>query len=324
MIELINLFDLTTYDTQNISSFHLAEGPGGFIEAFSFLRNAKNDRYIGMTLQDNKNNMNVPSWKKSNVFLNNNPNVFIENGEDNTGNILSINNFYNVCQKYGQSMDFITADGGFDFSNDFDNQEINMSELLYGQVVYALCLQRKYGNFVLKIFDSFFQHTVDILYLLSSFYEYVYITKPKTSRSANSEKYIVCKGFLFDDAKDYFPYLCNSFKDMMNHESLRFKLLNIKMPIYFISKLEEYNSIFGQQQIENIHSTISLIVIEKNNENQEKIVHNEQKLYFKFENNIKNNVLKCVQWCIANNMQYNVIYDISRKPNNKSFSEYSK
>ena len=38
MIEIYNLFSFADDFPGNISSFHLAEGPGGFIEAFTFLR----------------------------------------------------------------------------------------------------------------------------------------------------------------------------------------------------------------------------------------------------------------------------------------------
>ena len=34
-----------------------------------------------------------------------------------------------------------------------------------------------------------------LLYLLNQLYEEVYIYKPKTSRTANSEKYFIAKGF---------------------------------------------------------------------------------------------------------------------------------
>ena len=51
-------------------------------------------------------------------------------------------------------------------------------------------MQKKNGHFVLKIFDIFEDCTIDILYLLSSFYEKVIVMKPYTSRYANSEKYV--------------------------------------------------------------------------------------------------------------------------------------
>ena len=141
------------------------------------------------------------------LFKRKNPNIKLEYGKDNTGNILSIENFNYVVNKYNQKMDIITADGGFDFSVDFNKQEISITKLLYGQISYALCMQKKGGCFVLKIFDCFMQHTIDLLYILSAFYEKVYIVKPNTSRYANSEKYIVCKKiFIFISS---FLYGCN-------------------------------------------------------------------------------------------------------------------
>jgi 23S rRNA U2552 (ribose-2'-O)-methylase RlmE/FtsJ len=196
MVEMVNTFRM--YFREPIRSFHLAEGPGGFIEAMVFLRNESRDRYIGMTLQDpGRNDPNIPGWKKSEGFMKSHPNVSLENGADQTGNLLSVENFEHVAAKYGGQMEMVTADGGFDFSMDFNQQERMIGKLLFAQMAFALCLNKYRGHFILKIFDCFMQHTIDLLYLLSSFYDKVYITKPQTSRFANSERYIVCKKFLF-------------------------------------------------------------------------------------------------------------------------------
>ena len=196
MIEIINTFNIV-FDSKPIHTFHLAEGPGGFIEAIANHRKCTHDTYIGMTILDDKNDPNIPAWKKTESFLRKNRNVTIEKGRDGTGNILSLTNFTYCKEKYGSSMEFITGDGGFDFSVDFNNQEIQIADLLMAQVFYALVMQKKGGCFVLKIFDSFMNHTLDLLYILSSMYETVYIIKPYTSRYANSEKYVVCKNFLY-------------------------------------------------------------------------------------------------------------------------------
>jgi 23S rRNA U2552 (ribose-2'-O)-methylase RlmE/FtsJ len=313
MIELIHFFELGTNSVNPMKTFHLAEGPGGFIEAMVKYRVRSDDKYIGMTLLDkNNSDHNIPAWKKTQHFLQENKNVHIESGLDKTGNILSIDNFVYIHELYGSSMDLITADGGFDFSVDFDNQEINMTKLLYGQIVYALCMQKQGGHFVLKIFDIFMQHTIDMLVLLSSMYERVYITKPNTSRSANSEKYIVCKGFIHASSYQFFPYLYKSFRKILQTDkrasvpssplpnssgskatSLRAPSVlkvcdpplgvtdrvsseggfqpplpkyisrifcNIPLHHFFMNRLEEYNIIIGQNQIENIYITLSFIV----------------------------------------------------------------
>lgn len=290
MIEIMNLLKLNINDDKPLKSFHLAEGPGGFIEALLNQRNNSNDRYIGMTII-NDNDINVPGWKKSNIFLNKNKNVIIEKGSDGTGDILSIDNFNYCFEEYKNSMDIITADGGFDFSHDFNKQEINITNLLFGQIAYAIIMQKQGGSFILKIFDTFMKHTVDLLYLLSSFYQKVYIIKPNTSRYANSEKYIVCKGFIFNNSSEYYyNILYQPFCDILdNKEQYIHRFLSIDLSLFFTSKLQEYNAIFGQQQLENIYNTFAII----NNKNK----------FEKYSNNIKNNIIKCIHWCNKFNIE---------------------
>ena len=189
-------------------------------------------------------------------------------------------------------MDLVTADGGFDFSNGFNSQEINITKLLYGQMCYALCLQKHKGSFILKIFDCFMAHTVDLLYILSAFYQEVYITKPNTSRYANSEKYIVCKNFLFSSNTSFIAKFEKCFKDILESTQPIRRLLTCTVSSHFINKLEEFNAIFGQQQIDNIHQTIMLIENRYKND--------------KIEIYIRNNIQKCTNWCITHNVPHNI------------------
>jgi 23S rRNA U2552 (ribose-2'-O)-methylase RlmE/FtsJ len=297
MIEIVNTFGLT-FESKPIKTFHLAEGPGGFIEAMVHLRRCPHDTYIGMTIIDEDQDPNIPGWKKSDAFLRQNKNVYIEYGADNTGNILTLENFIHCKENHASSMELITADGGFDFSMDFNNQEIHIAKLLFAQMAFAVCMQKKGGSFILKMFDCFMQHSVDLLYILSSFYEKVHVMKPHTSRYANSEKYIVCKGFLFNTCEHFYPFIHRAFEKMtaipQNDTSIHIhRFMSLPIPYCFLIKLEEYNAIFGQQQIENIHYTISLI---ENKHKQEKI-----------DNLVKINIQKCIQWCMKHNVPYQQI-----------------
>ena len=249
MIEMIHTFHI--YFKEPITTFHLAEGPGGFIEAIAYLRKNSADEYIGMTLLDtNKNDPNVPGWKKSDSFFKTFPNVKLENGADNTGNLLSVENFEYVVSKYAnKKMDLVTADGGFDFSMDFNQQEKMIGNLLFAQMAFAVCLNKYKGHFILKIFDCFMPHTVDILYILSSFYEKVYIMKPNTSRYANSERYIICMNFLYDNHSGFYPYLLACFRKMSEKTDVTpGRFLNVEVSQLFVKKIEEFNAIFGQKQ----------------------------------------------------------------------------
>ena len=298
MIELVSFFRILDslrpilIGKQCLHSFHLAEGPGGFIEALAQLRNNRSDVYIGMTILDDVNDANIPAWKKSQSFLRENSNVVIENGADGTGDILQLHNLDHCKEKYGRSMHIITGDGGFDFSEDFNNQENHIVKLLFGQIIYALVMQRPGGCFILKVFDCFTQPTIDMLALLSSCYDSVYITKPHTSRYANSEKYVVCKGFRDIPLEDMYPNLRAVFSTVLSSETGTIsRLLQTPLSLLFTMKLEEYNAIFGQQQIENIHYTLSLIDVHHKNDRLDCLM--------------KKNVQKCIQWCEKYNIATN-------------------
>ena len=311
MIEIIHTFELLK-DTNDITSFHLAEGPGGFIEAFCNTRNNINDTYYGITLLSNNDN-NIPSWKKSTNYLNNHKNINIEYGVTKNGNLFDKKNLEYFFRKYHLKIDYITADGGFDFSNDFNNQEFVSTKLIITQIIYAIVIQKPRGHFILKIFDIFTKSTVNILYLLSNLYQNVYIYKPCTSRIANSEKYIICKNFNNIDINlvhkfiDNFDYIINNITDID-----LFK--NTIIPKYYINKLEETNAIYGQQQIENISLTLNIInnLNDINSANYNKTFLDNDKTNNKnnrINNKINilknNNIHKCITWCNKHKLPIN-------------------
>ena len=288
LIEIYNLFNLLENTETPIKSFHLAEGPGGFIEAIQKLRCNDNDLYYGMTLMDDDNE-HIPGWNKSKYFLLKHDNIIIEKGEDGTGNLCNVNNYLSCFNTYKNSMDLITADGGFDFSIDFNKQETLSTKLIFCQICYAIAMQKKGGTFILKMFDIFSHATIDMLYLLSSLYNKIYICKPHTSRTANSERYVVCKEFKLENTNHLVTHLSTLFPSINNDEYIE-RFLNLDIPIFYLNKIEDINSIIGQQQLENIISTLYLL----DNNKQDKL-----------ENIKKNNIQKCIQWCIKYKQPYN-------------------
>ena len=295
LMEIYNTFDIFDKMPNKINTFHLAEGPGGFIEATTYLRkkNTK-DNYYGITLLNN--DKHVPNWKKADLLLKKFPNISIIYGKDNTGNLYHHVNLKDCFDKYKNSMNIITADGGFDFSNNFDNQENTVFRLIFTQVAYALALQKKNGHFILKMFDIFYENSLQVLYLLSCFYKKVIITKPNTSRQANSEKYIVCKDFKFSDTTNITKKLINVLKILEDIDFTKYSISDIiDIPIQkiYLDTIIEANSILGNKQIENINTTIKLINLKDKSD----------KLY-----NLKStNINKCVKWCSKNGIPYNKI-----------------
>ena len=143
----------------------------------------------------------------------------------------------------------------------------------------------------MKIFDIFTKTTSDIIYLLSTLYKQVFIIKPNTSRLANSEKYIICK-FFKGDKRGIINHIIHEYPKLqiINHIS---SILNFELDYYYSNKIEEYNAIFGQQQIENINSTLTLFSCKNKND--------------KIETLKKNFIQKCIQWCEKYNIPYNKV-----------------
>jgi len=293
LIEIYNTHHLLPSNETSIKTFHLAEGPGGFIEATTYLRNNTNDLYYGMTLLEEKN-INIPGWNKVDFLLNKYPNIKLLKGVDQKGDLYNYKNLQYVINNHADSMHIVTGDGGFDFSADFNKQEKTAFRLIFTQVIYALVMQKIGGHFVLKIFDIFEDCTIDILYLLNTFYEKVIIMKPYTSRYANSEKYIICKNFKYDSISDLYPKFIGILKFFNGLDFNKYcvhTILDIPIQNYYVNSINEMNAILGHQQMENILNTI-------------KIITHKDKKQEKLSNLKSQNIQKCINWCIKNNMPY--------------------
>ena len=266
MWEIIFDFKLISNENKKMVIACLAEGPGGFIEAINnYRRNyAKSiDPIYGITLKSE--NKDIPGWNKAHNYLNNNNNIKISYGIDNTGNLYNLNNilyFRDLILKNEKSkVDIITADGGFDFSINFNNQEQLSHRLIFCEIVTALTIQKLKGKFICKFFDIYSELSMSFIYILTNFYENVYITKPHTSRPANSEKYIVAYNFLGIDNR-YLQELQNIVKywDILSKNNWHINsIFEKKMPLDFISNILKYNTNNSNEQIKNIVKTLNYI-----------------------------------------------------------------
>lgn len=108
----------------------------------------------------------------------------------------TIDQFEALVQKETKQrgVDLVVADGGFDFSGNEEQQEVLAQRLLLCEIVSMLTCLKQNGHFVCKFFDILDEFTADLVWLLYQLFDEICITKPLSSRPANSERYIVCKG----------------------------------------------------------------------------------------------------------------------------------
>ena len=288
LLELLNTYSFVF--PKVMRSFHLAEGPGGFIEAIQHIRKNKLDTYYGMTLIDK--NKDVPLWNKCEKSIMKDSRIVIETG-DGTGNLYHVENLLYVRKNYEHTMDFITADGGFDYSVDFNQQEETSLHLIFSEICFALMMQKKGGHFVLKVFDTFCSSTLELIYLLTYLYEDVIISKPMTSRPANSEKYIICTHFkMVSNLQEIKDRICECYADVQSRPYT--SILNLELPNLFLNKIREINSIFGQSQISTILSVLTYITDDKKVDKLDQLK--------------KSHMNKCVKWCKKNNLDIHEKY----------------
>jgi 23S rRNA U2552 (ribose-2'-O)-methylase RlmE/FtsJ len=100
-----------------------------------------------------------------------------------------------------KGVDLAVADGGFDFSGNEEQQEILAQRLLLCEVITMLTCLKQGGHFVCKFFDMLSETTASLVWLLYQLFDEVCITKPLSSRPANAERYIVCKGLVYAQPK---------------------------------------------------------------------------------------------------------------------------
>lgn len=158
--------------------------------------------------------------------------------------------------------------------------------------------QNKNGCCILKISKIFYKSIIDILFIITSMYEKVYVIKPNTSNIFKYDKYLICKGYIINDKKKIFY---NDYFDKINNFLLEydgdFSNLNIQqvihneIPCNFINKIDDINIIIGQQLLESYNLIVNII----KNKNRDMKIDNIKKI----------NIQKCIQWCEKYNIPCN-------------------
>ncbi|KAK7132592.1 hypothetical protein R3I93_018971 [Phoxinus phoxinus] len=170
-------------------------GPGGFSE-YVLWRRGWHAKGFGMTLKGS-NDFKLEDFyaAPSELF----EAYYGEGGIDGDGditrpeNISAFRNFV-LDSTEGRGLHFLMADGGFSVEGQENIQEILSKQLLLCQFLTAMSVVRPGGHFLCKSFDLFTPFSVGLIYLLYLCFERVSLFKPVTSRPANSERYVVCKG----------------------------------------------------------------------------------------------------------------------------------
>ena len=298
MIELWELLGLRT-TTTGLRTSHSAEGPGGFIEAI--MTKAPGSRSSAMTLRSTERS--VPGWRKSNTFLLTHPTVAITYGADGTGNLYSLANqaaFAAASTTHlGGHADLYTADGGFDFSTDYNGQENTVQRLLAAEALAGLQTLKPGGTMILKVFDTKQIATLELLWILSGCFTRTALVKPHTSRPANSERYWIGLG-LSDKIPAWIPSLLARLTDTDATHGWVTLFAERPWTPDWLAGYQRFQEEVEQHQFVNIQMTLNVIKSPSRPQVLEMLTHN-----------IHQSRTWCVRHKVAENPQYAGISDAS-------------
>lgn len=187
--------------------------------------------------------------------------------------ILFHNSFQFTIQN-SPAVDFVVLSSNINHENGY------IVDLLK-QICIALCLQKNKGTMIFKIKSIFHSLTIDVLYLLCGMYDKVFMTKPTCTNPCELSRYVVCKGFRRPKKKESlmstFQTLYLKLTNCLPHEYIE-RIFSEPIPLFFLNKIEELNSIFGQPCLEHVHNVL--------------INHRDTKY-----DKIKSDLMKCQEWC---------------------------
>lgn len=134
------------------------------------------------------------------------------------------------------------------------------------------------ATLIIKLTNITNKETIHFLYLLSILFEKAYIVKPSVVNIMSNDIFIVCVSFLNNYAE---------------YEHVEMDL--VEVPNFFLSKIEEFNSINGHRQLDAYDQVFNMLY----NKNR----------WQKLELLKKINIQKSIAWCDKNSVPCNKMSD---------------
>jgi hypothetical protein len=136
-------------------------------------------------------NFNISSLQLSNTYEDYNDCYGIMR-EQFSDNLISYNKFDDEIFKTERKFNFMFIDT---IDPELNNYFINLTQTI---MLILKCCQTD-ANVIIKINHSVYNPIIDHFYFLCSLFDKVYIIKPHSNNITTFDKYIVCKGFIFNE-----------------------------------------------------------------------------------------------------------------------------
>jgi len=143
-------------------------------------------------------------------------------------------------------------------SNGINNiKEQDYYKYIINEIIIVLSIIEIDGHCILKLVDTFTITTIKLIWLLSDFFEESYIYKPLFSRPSDSEKYLICKKFKYNNNDDLIDIVIKKLQDILkiiddeNNINILFPNLDLPNELLNIFKFINIKLVNTQQIIIN-------------------------------------------------------------------------
>lgn len=266
---------LKDFKDKAINICHLAEGPGACIQSLIDFRNHQHtsiwttDTYYAITLkkQNTAELESVEDWENAagtqyfKLLEDSGYYIIRSYGAKGDGNLLNPDNISSINNEIKGKCHVIIGNGAY-YIND-ETTELYNVKIYFAEILTALYNQEVGGCFIFKVYDIYYDITVQLLHLLTIYYSRLIITKPRTSEPTSSEKYIVCSGFQGINIRQM-DALFVLFKQLIETVDKKYiiRLFEFyeKPDSSFIETLKQFNKYNNDLQIEKFNEGLDLSI----------------------------------------------------------------
>lgn len=247
--EMLCLYPPSKTEGAPFHTLHLAEAPGSFVQVvkkmFPEAKSVAVSKPPSTYAEVVQKGRSIPTFSKNVLSLPDCEFIYLD--------LLSKHNAEKFTDRFDGKFDLITADGGFDEEERYDEKETLHYNLILAEIVIILMNQKISGQCVLKIFETFTETSLYIMWILCNCYEHVNIVKPSTSRPTNAERYIICRGY------KGCPYSARSLLDLMDEKITRNHRLNVTLPKEYVKMMEDACRESTLLQIDTINKVMEFV-----------------------------------------------------------------
>ena len=230
--KLVEIIYFNNIKPKNMNFASIADAPGGFTQAFIDMFGRKSNVFT----------TSIKSSIKYDTVIQKNKNINIDMLKTGDGDITNIDNIRYI-QSLSNKFSIVTCDGAFDHDKYLKTKEVLHTQLLLAEMICCLLLTEKTGTCIVKLYTRFTDPNVKLIYWFSTYFKNCTIYKPRSSRIATQEVYIIGNEFKGSDSLISKAIDTLSLIKSQSGDYNRFftNIIDVKLPDMFVVSLFKYN-----------------------------------------------------------------------------------